>query len=81
MAARRFRPGEKLLDLRSAEQVEGYEVHSHRQGQAPERRVLSDAPPGPYTERMPGEHGEVRIAPMVDALMRRLRRGRGGNPA
>lgn len=76
MAARRFHRGERLLDLRSAEQVEGYEVHTRGEDSV-ERRVLSDSPPSHYTERLAGEHGEVRVAPMVDALLARLRNRRG----
>ena len=78
MAAKRLRPGERLLDIRSADaDVEGYEVHSRRQGEAPDRDVLTDAPPDRYVERVPASSGEVRVAPMVDALLRKLRDQRG----
>lgn len=80
MAAKRFAPGERILDLRSADQadVEGYEVHSRKPGMAAERGVLTDAPPSPYVERLGGASGEVRVAPMVDALLRKLRLQRHG---
>jgi hypothetical protein len=75
MAAKRLRPDERLLDIRSADQVqvEGYEVHSDAPGEVPERRVLTDAPPDRYVERVAEQNGEVRVAPMVDALLKRLR--------
>ena len=82
MAAKRLRPGERLLDLRSAEQaeVEGYEVHSGRPGDPLHRGVLTDAPPDAYVERMLGPNGEVRVAPMVDALLKKLRDQRSHGP-
>lgn len=73
MAARRLRPGEELLDIQAAEHVEGYQVHSRRRDAAPERRVLSDAPPRRFVTRLPDENGEVRVSPLVDAMVLRLR--------
>jgi hypothetical protein len=74
MAARKLRPGERILDIRAAGQpgLEGYQVHSLARGK-PERRVLADTPPERFTSRMADAHGEVRVAPLVDALLRRMR--------
>lgn len=74
MAAKRLAPGERLLDIRAAiEDVEGYEVHSRKAGEAPARGVLTDLPPEHYVERMQERNGEVRVAPLVDVLLARLR--------
>lgn len=76
MAARRLRPDERILDIATAEHVEGYEVRSARDGAAVERRILTDAAPAGYVDRLATEHGEVRLAPAVDQLLRRLRAAR-----
>jgi hypothetical protein len=78
MAAKRLAAGERLLDIQAAEQVEGYEVHSRREGEAPERTVLTDTPPERFVDRHPTEHGEVRVAFALDAMLRRLRAKRPG---
>jgi hypothetical protein len=73
MAAKRLAPGERLLDIRAAEETEAYEVHSGKAGEAPGRSVVQDAPPSRYTSRLADASGEVRVAPLVDALLARLR--------
>lgn len=74
MAARRLARGERLLRIEGAEGFEAYEVHTLAPGL--ERRVLTDVAPAAFVSRVPGEHGEVRVAPLVEALMQRLRRAR-----
>jgi hypothetical protein len=76
MAARRLAPGERLLRIDGAEGVEGYEVHSRRHDGPPEHRVLTDVAPQGFVARVGGEHGEVRVAPLVEALLLRLRMAR-----
>jgi hypothetical protein len=74
MAAHRLRRGEKLLDIQAAEgSLEGYRVRSLEEG-AESARVVHDAPPQGYTGRWPEEHGELRLAPAVDALLARMRK-------
>lgn len=74
MAARRLRPGERLLDIRSAEGAnrEGYQVHSVRRDEAPERRILADLPPEDFTSRIAEPQGEVWISPLLESLRQRL---------
>ena len=72
MAVRRLAPGEWVLDIRVAEDVEAYEVHSVREGTV-DRSLLTDGTPVEYTERFEGEAGAVHLAPMVDLLLSKLR--------
>lgn len=77
MAAHRLRRDEKLLELQAAEgPVEGYRVRSMRGG-AEADRVVHDEVPAGYTMRSAQEHGELRLAPAVDALLARARAQRG----
>jgi hypothetical protein len=78
MAARRLAPGERVLDIRAAEDVEGYEVRSVMRDGSDERRVLTDTPPRDFIEGWNGEHGEVRVAPLIDTLLRRVRSQKKG---
>jgi hypothetical protein len=73
VAAQRLQPGEKLVELRAAEGIDGYEVHIQRADGSAAFARLSDVPPGEHTELLPHEHGEVRVNTLVEKLFRRLR--------
>lgn len=72
MAAKRLAKGERLLDVRAAEGIEGYEVHTQLDGEA-RRSLLADIPPANYVEALPAQNGEVRVSGLVEKLFRRLR--------
>jgi hypothetical protein len=73
VAAQRLKPGEKLIELRAADGIDGYEVHTQGSDGAARYSRLSDVPPSQHMEVLPHEHGEVRLSLVVEKLFRRLR--------
>ncbi|HEV8359079.1 MAG TPA: hypothetical protein VGR28_01350 [Candidatus Thermoplasmatota archaeon] len=72
MAVYRLARGERLLSLRAAEGLDGYEVHT-LDAQGLKRSVLADLPPRSHVDLLPQEHGEIRVSMLVERLLRRLR--------
>ncbi|MCA1813706.1 MAG: hypothetical protein LC624_07115 [Halobacteriales archaeon] len=78
MAAHRMRRGQRLLEVQAAEgPLEGYRTISLEEGGAT-GAMVHDGPPEGYTGRWAQEHGELRVAPAVDALLARMRKLRSG---